>query len=197
VRCPNCKQLLAETVIRGFKKVTCGNCMWEKPVPQHLDNRGRPKREHMGLTPYDIKSSDNDAPAWFWDAMMMQEKWITVQEFAKRFGTHPTQVRRWCDAGLIHCAWTDHVYRKVILDPDLRLLHGLRGQPSKGNVLRKHYTYHRPEGKGHRRIPPSEVERCHFLKLRKHKRVVKTVEKPPVFQTHLSAEIDLKVFEEK
>jgi len=190
-KCPGCGKPLAETVLRELKRVTCGNCLWEKPVPQHLDNRGRPRRERFGgLTPYDISSSDDDAPAWFFEAMLMQTKWITVEEFARRFGTHPTQVRRWCDAELIRCVWTDPFYRKA--RPDFE---GLRGKPSKGHVLWKHYTYHKPERGGHRRIPPSEVERCHFLKLKQHK--VKTVEKPPVFQTHLADQIDLSVFEEK
>jgi len=190
--------------MREFEKVTCGNCLWEKPSPpdtrwfDRRDNRGRPKRERpLGLTPYDIQSSDDDAPEWFKEAMMLHEQWITVPEFAKRFGCHVTQIRRWCDAGLIHCAWTDHIYRKRVFDPGIRELEGLRGKPSNGNILWKRYVYHKPVGKGSQRcIPPSEVERCHFLKLKMHKRSAKTVEKPPIWREKLAGEIDLSVFEE-
>lgn len=163
-RCQRCKRLLIESALQDRKDITC-ECGWERPTPDDrwfnkLNNLGRPRRENpLGLTPYDIATRDNDAPAWFHEAMMFQEKWITVQQFAERFGAHATQVRRWCELGFIHCAWTDHTYYKKKNDGK-----------GKGNVKWKHYAFNRPEGKGntHRRIPESEVERCHFLKFRQH-----------------------------
>lgn len=180
-KCPVCKHLLSETP-QDLKKVHC-QCGWERPEPDlrfydKISNAGRPRLSNrLGLTPYDIAAEDDDAPAWFFEAMMLQEKWITVQEFAAAFGTQATQVRRWCDAGLIHCVWTDHTYKK-------------------GNVKWRHYRFHRPEKGGHRRIPPGEVERCHFLKLKQHRKVVRTIEKPPNWRID-EPEIDLSVFEEK
>ena len=133
-----------------------------------LNSAGRPRKEHL-YTEHELWSRDDDAPAWFKDAMIFNEKLLTVKEFARKFGSHPTQIRRWIDLGLIHVAWTRHAYRedkKHTWTDD-----GVYVPAPKSHVSLRRYTFHRwlpgeEMRPSHRRIPISELERCQFLKNR-------------------------------
>ena len=168
-KCHYCGRFLAEsaTPIRNGIRCECG---WE-PTPHKYphgstySDAGRPRYEPP-FDPYDVSLRDQEAPAWFQEAMLFHEKWLTVQQFAVLYGTHPTQVRRWCNLGFIHYAWTDHTYykpkREITGNPDID------DKPrKKTNIKWRHYCFHLKEGqKAHRRIPVTEVERCQFLKIR-------------------------------
>lgn len=139
-------------------------CCWcgalQEADPRSNDNsytsRGRPSHEEPVYTEKtrllrdsELLPHNPEIPAWFEEALQ-ENKWLSVHEFARKFGTHPTQVRRWCQMGLIHTAWTCHSYT------------------TNQNLLCKHYTFRRlpQDGNTHRRIPASELERCKFLKSR-------------------------------
>lgn len=167
-RCHYCHSLLSETLDPYFKGVRCSFCNEVRP-PKYRDpyakTTGRPRRQHpFGEDgEYAILMNDYDAPPWFQEAMLNCEKMLTVHQFAELFEVNPNQIRRWCEQGFIHCAWTDNYY----YEPKQEIVGWDEPPKKKTNVKFHHYVYHLKEGqKGHRRIPQSEVERCQFLKAR-------------------------------
>lgn len=157
--------------ICGLLRSECW-CGWKPPSKDRTQmltnsNAGRPRHERK-YTEHEIWMRDDDAPAWFREAMMWNVKMLSTQEFAKRFGTNVIQVRRWIDLGLVHCAWTWPVYAeegKWVDDGITRV------KKKKTHVKLMRYTLKRwipgeEKRPSHRRIPVTELERCQCLKSR-------------------------------
>lgn len=151
--------MLGTEIDRFWHCIFCGKVQEQtnKYTEEKYTGRGRPPHEEPFYNEKSYLWRDSpllhpgvDIPKWFIEALE-ENNWLTVHEFAQMFSTHPTQVRRWCQMGLIHTAWTKHSYQDDT------------------HLLMKHYTFRRlPEdGMTHRRIPASELERCKFLKNRK------------------------------
>ena len=161
-------------------------CGWTPPPksPSGIIYR-RPTRE-AGLTRHagrprierptdEYQVWEDDAPAWFREAMSLKVRMLSVSEIAIRFGTSPIQIKRWIARGLINCAWTWPQYyedgkwvdfeKKGV--PMEQLLQGTEPerQPKKRSHIKlMRYTCARKNPSAHRRIPESELERCQNLK---------------------------------
>ncbi len=161
-KCHNCHRLLAESARKDLlPRVEC-ECGWQpKPPSDPSDTEvGRPRKEKP--SEYRISVKDDDAPEWFNQLMLVDhEKMLTVEQFSRLFSVGektailPTQIRRWCDAGHIRVVWTNNLYYSS-------------KDEKRSHVRAKGYCYHRREDGGHRRIPESELERCKYLKARRH-----------------------------